>query len=339
MLLTLARRAHELKQRLDAVDVNIFRDDWSKGGHKFTLERLYGLALEQSLLVLAGRGGSVDAAVLPSCLVGGLQTVGEKNVKLTVGGQGFLKEILKSLWTEFQRHGFNVLDIDAAYPTYTDASGVQNLFHDVVGAFVRTDDSRVPFTGLCSWELYCTQSQDLESARVQDKLKAAKKNFALAGSLFQHLFVAVIFFRFQSRLPTMRTVRFLHIAKRNLQSDFHEVFLSEPQPLPAPPPSSSNKRRRKATRAWSDIKDELEYAEIDRKVAVKVKSYLAAIESECSSQKAVATWRAHFDWDDNVSARLGGAMQDDVRSGGQPALYLLLRCVKQVHAAKTSGAL
>ena len=39
-------------------------------------------------------------------------------------------------------------------------------------------------------------------------------------------------------------------------------------------------------------------------------------------------------WEDQ-----GGSRQDEVRSGGKAAYFILLSCVKEVHRAKLSGAL
>lgn len=47
----------------------------------------------------------------------------------------------------------------------------------------------------------------------------------------------------------------------------------------------------------------------------------------------------HFGWSEDVWESQGGAEQGEARSGGQPAKWLLLSCLRDVHRAKLSGAL
>ena len=47
----------------------------------------------------------------------------------------------------------------------------------------------------------------------------------------------------------------------------------------------------------------------------------------------------HFGWSEDVWESQGGAEQGEARLGGQPAKWLLLSCLRDVHRAKLSGAL
>ena len=104
-------------------------------------------------------------------------------------------------------------------------------------------------------------------------------------------------------------------------------------------PGVAIKRPRKTIPAWSEIKDQLEYGEIERKVAVKVKSYLLAIGSGVSASKSLDVWQRHLGWNDNAYQDQGGAQHNSARHGGSEAKYLLLSCIIEVHRAKLSGSL
>ena len=83
----------------------------------------------------------------------------------------------------------------------------------------------------------------------------------------------------------------------------------------------------------------MQYGKIGRKVAVKIKSYLEAINSRVTAGRSLDLWKDHFNWSDDVWEDQGGSLQGEARSGGSPAYYLLLSCIKEAHRAKLSGAL
>ena len=112
-----------------------------------------------------------------------------------------------------------------------------------------------------------------------------------------------------------------------------------PRVIPTAQPEGVIKRPRKTLPSWSEIKDNLEYGTIERKVAVKVNSYLREIHSEQSAQKSLNLWQRHFSWSDDVFIDQGGAQQNDARHGGSEAKFLLLSCIKEVHRAKLAGSL
>ena len=103
--------------------------------------------------------------------------------------------------------------------------------------------------------------------------------------------------------------------------------------------SRESKRRRVTIAPWSDIEGVLEHGKIGRKQAVKLKSYLDAVGSKVNAGRALAQWKEHFGWGDHVWEDQGGARQDEARSGGKAAYFILLSCVKEAHRAKISGAL
>ena len=57
------------------------------------------------------------------------------------------------------------------------------------------------------------------------------------------------------------------------------------------------------------------------------------------ASRALSVWQEHFGWGEDVWESQGGAEQGESRSGGQPAKWLLLSCLREVHRAKLSGAL
>ena len=200
-----------------------------KSGTPLTWPRLYGLAVEQSLLVLVGCGGTVTNAVLPSCLVGGLQTVGEKNFKMSTGAQHFVTESLESLWSVLQANRFNAQDVDANFNDYGGIGRGGKLFHDIVGTFVEPQGMGAQFIGLSTWEIFCTQSHDEGSEAVKSKMQKTKQNFTKAGQLFQHQLLAIIFFRVHTvggaRTPRLRSVKFFHLTKGGRK--FQPIFQGE----------------------------------------------------------------------------------------------------------------
>lgn len=226
-----------MRDYVSHVPVSMFKEGFVKTGTPFTWPRLYGMAIEQSLMLLVGCGGTVTDAVQPSCLVGGLRTVGEKNFKLSAGAQGLVKESLEALWSALQDNRFNVQDVDAGFNGYGCVSGGSSLFHDIVGTFVQPQGAGARFVGLTTWELFCTQSQDEDSAAVRSKMQKTKSNFAKAGQMFQHQFLAIIFFRVHTvggaKTPSIRSLKFFHLARGGRA--FKAVFQGE---VPARAPAA-----------------------------------------------------------------------------------------------------
>lgn len=104
-------------------------------------------------------------------------------------------------------------------------------------------------------------------------------------------------------------------------------------------PQLVQKRLKVCKVPWCEVRRQLECGSIRRKVAAKVKSYLKAVSSRASAKKSLELWKRRFGWADDVCQQQGGAKQGACRSGGTAAYYLLLSCVRQVHQARTAGAL
>ena len=170
----LALKAYQRRVDMASVAERPWSPTLWKTGSLFSLERFLSLCLEQACLLFFGEGLGYDVAVLATLYVGGLHSLGYRNLLLPCGAASLVRDALRSLVDRLLAWRFQVHCVDEPFKSFLGARAPLH-WHDLVGVFLPLQDGTCPCQGVATLEIFCTQAATWRSRSISWKLTEAQR--------------------------------------------------------------------------------------------------------------------------------------------------------------------